>query len=80
MKSPSLGKHSDLHPCLTLTFLTLSRSFSEMWCVGRSVKYLESGKVNVKGIVDQTFPLERFGDALDAVRNKKCIKAAIVFD
>lgn len=48
--------------------------------MGRSVKYLESGKVNVQGIVDKTFKLEQFGEALDAVRNKTCIKAAIVFD
>lgn len=57
-----------------------SRSFSEMWCVGRSVKYLESRKVDVRGIVDKTFKLEQFGEALDAVRNKTCIKAAIIFD
>lgn len=58
----------------------VSRSFSEMWCMPRSVKYLESGIVNVKGIVDKTFKLEQFGEALDAIRNKSCIKAAIVFD
>lgn len=56
------------------------RSFSEMWCVGRSVKYLESRKVDVRGIVTKTFKLEEFGDALDAVRNKTVIKAAIVFE
>ncbi|TID27365.1 putative sorbitol dehydrogenase [Venturia nashicola] len=60
--------------------ITMIGSFSEMWCVGRSVKYLESRKVDVRGIVDKTFRLEQFGEALDAVRNKTCIKAAIVFD
>lgn len=60
--------------------ITIIGSFSEMWCVGRSVKYLESRKVDVRGIVDKTFKLEEFGQALDAVRNKTCIKAAIVFD
>jgi D-arabinitol dehydrogenase (NADP+) len=58
----------------------VNRSFSEMWCVGRSVKYLESRKVDVRGIVDKTFKLEQFGEALDAVKNKTCIKAAIIFD
>ena len=51
-----------------------------MWCLPRSVKYLESGTIKVKGIVDKTFKLEQFGEALDAIRNKTCIKAAIVFD
>ena len=60
--------------------LTADSSFSEMWCVGRSVRYLESRKVDVRGIVDRTFRLEEFGDALEAVRTKACIKAAIVFD
>lgn len=60
--------------------LTLLGSFSEMYCLPRAVYYLETRKVDVRGIVTHTFPLERFGDALDAVRNKTCIKAAIVFD
>lgn len=51
-----------------------------MWCMPRSVKYLESRQVDVRGIVDRTFTLEEFGQALDAVRNKECVKAAIVFD
>lgn len=60
--------------------LTLIGSFSEMYCLPRAVHYLETRKVDVRGIVTHTFPLEKFGDALDAVRNKTCIKAAIVFD
>lgn len=60
--------------------ITIIGSFSEMWCVGRSVRYLESRKVDVRGIVDKTFRLDQFGEALDAVRNKTCIKAAIVFE
>jgi D-arabinitol dehydrogenase (NADP+) len=51
-----------------------------MWCVGRSVKYLERRKVDVRGIVDKTFKLEESRSALQAVQNKECIKAAIVFD
>jgi len=58
----------------------MNRSFSEMWCVARSVKYLESRKVDVRGIVTHTFALEDFGKALDAVRNKTVIKAAIMFE
>lgn len=36
--------------------------------------------MDVRGIVTHTFKLEQFGEALDAVRNKTCIKAAIVYD
>lgn len=57
-----------------------SRSFSEMNCLPRAVNYLESGKVDVTGVVTHTFPLERFGDALEAIRTKASIKAVIVMD
>ncbi|CAI4212054.1 unnamed protein product [Parascedosporium putredinis] len=60
--------------------ITIMGSFSQTWCMQRSVDYLESGVVDVKGIVDKTFRLEEYADALDAIRNKTCIKAAIVFD
>ncbi|KAH9990377.1 putative sorbitol dehydrogenase [Xylariaceae sp. FL0662B] len=60
--------------------LTIIGSFSEMWCMPRSVKYLESGVVKTQGIVDATFTLEQFGEALEAIRDKKCIKAAILYD
>lgn len=58
--------------------ITILGSFSQMWCLPRAVEYLESRKVDVRGVVTHTFPLEGFGDALDAVRTKKCIKAMIV--
>lgn len=51
-----------------------------MYCMPRAVNYLESGVVKVNGIVDAKFRLEQFGEALDAIKNKKCIKAAIMFD
>ncbi|KAI0471876.1 putative sorbitol dehydrogenase [Xylariaceae sp. FL0804] len=60
--------------------ITIMGSFSQMYCLGTSVNYLESGRIKVDGIVDKTFKLEQFAEALDAVRNKKCIKAAIVMD
>lgn len=44
------------------------------------MKYLESRKVDVRGIVTHTFLLEDFGKALEAVRTKSVIKAAIVFN
>lgn len=51
-----------------------------MYCLQTSIDYLESGKVKVEGIVDKTFKLHQFADALDAVRNKDCIKASIVLN
>ena len=51
-----------------------------MWCLPRAVHYLETRKVDVRGIVTDTYQLEDFGKALDAIRNKKCIKAAIIFE
>ena len=58
----------------------LNRSFSEMWCLPRAVDYLESRKVDVRGIVSHKFRLEQFGDALQSIRSKECIKATIVMD
>lgn len=60
--------------------ITMIGSFSEMWCLPRAVHYLETRKVDVRGIVTDTYKLEDFGKALDAIRNKTCIKAAITFD
>lgn len=51
-----------------------------MWCLPRAVDYLESRKVDVRGIVSHKFPLEQFGEALESIRSKQCIKATIVMD
>jgi hypothetical protein len=45
-----------------------------------TIDYLDSGKIRTKGIVNKTFKLEQFGDALESIMNKSAIKAAIVFD
>lgn len=50
-----------------------------MWCLPRAVEYIESGKVDVKGIVTHKYGLEEFGEALQAIREKKRIKAAVMF-
>jgi D-arabinitol dehydrogenase (NADP+) len=46
----------------------------------QTIDYLDSGKIKTKGIVNKTFKLEQFGEALESIRNKTAIKAAIVFD
>ncbi|KAM5528436.1 D-arabinitol dehydrogenase 1 [Fusarium oxysporum f. sp. phaseoli] len=58
--------------------ITIMGSFSQMYCLQTSIDYLESGKVQVTGIVDRAFRLDQFAEALDAVRNKEYIKATIV--
>lgn len=45
-----------------------------------TIDYLDSGKVKTKGIVNKTFKLEDFGKALESIKDKSAIKAAIVFD
>lgn len=45
-----------------------------------TIDYLDSGKIKTKGIVNKSFKLEEFGEALESIRNKSAIKAAIVFE
>ncbi len=51
-----------------------------MWCLPRAVDYLESRKVDVRGMVTHKFPLEQFEEALQAIRSRECIKATIVME
>ncbi|KAK3387219.1 NADP-dependent mannitol dehydrogenase [Podospora didyma] len=60
--------------------LRIIGSFSEVFMFPQTVDYLDSGKIKTKGIVNKTFKLEQFGEALESMRNKSAIKAAIVFD
>ncbi|RYP31707.1 hypothetical protein DL767_005620 [Monosporascus sp. MG133] len=60
--------------------ITIIGSFSETYMFPSTVDYLDSGKVKTKGIVNKTFKLEQWGEALESIRNKSAIKAAIVFD
>ncbi|BFZ58291.1 hypothetical protein PYCC9005_005353 [Savitreella phatthalungensis] len=60
--------------------ITILGSFSETYQFPNAIAYLCSGKVKVDGIVNKTYKLEQWQEALDAVRDKSAIKAAIVFD
>ena len=60
--------------------ITIIGSFSETFMFPATVDYLDSGKVKTEGIVNKTFKLEQWGEALESIRNKSAIKAAIVFD
>ncbi|KAG6136047.1 hypothetical protein E4U38_001534 [Claviceps purpurea] len=60
--------------------ITIIGSFSETYMFPATIDYLDSGKVRTKGIVNKTFKLEDFGKALESIKDKSAIKAAIVFD
>ncbi|KAI0202998.1 GroES-like protein [Astrocystis sublimbata] len=60
--------------------ITIIGSFSETFMFPATVDYLDGGKVKTSGIVNKTFKLEQWGEALESIRNKSAIKAAIVFD
>jgi len=60
--------------------ITILGSFSETYMFPATIDYLDSGKVKTAGIVNKTFKLEEYGQALEAIKNKSAIKAAIVFD
>ncbi|KAK7417174.1 hypothetical protein QQX98_004777 [Neonectria punicea] len=60
--------------------ITILGSFSETYMFPATIDYLDSGKVKTAGIVNKTFKLEQFGEALQSIKDKTAIKAAIVFD
>ncbi|PHH65149.1 hypothetical protein CDD81_3280 [Ophiocordyceps australis] len=60
--------------------ITIIGSFSETYMFPATIDYLDSAKVKTKGIVNKTFKLEDYGKALQSIKDKSAIKAAIVFD
>ncbi|KAF4983752.1 hypothetical protein FZEAL_904 [Fusarium zealandicum] len=62
--------------------ITILGSFSEtyMFPAPATIDHLDSGEVKTEGIVNKTFKLEQFGEALESIKNKFAIKATIVFD
>ncbi|RDA94263.1 hypothetical protein CP533_0612 [Ophiocordyceps camponoti-saundersi (nom. inval.)] len=60
--------------------ITIIGSFSETHMFPATLDYIDSGKIKTKGIVNKKFKLEEFGEALQSIRDKSAIKAAIVFD
>jgi len=52
-------------------------SFSQVHCFPRAVAYLDSGKINVKGMVTDVFPIEKYQEALDKMNSRQCLKIAV---
>jgi len=57
--------------------ITIIGSFSQTYCFPRAVAYLDSGKINVKGMVTDVFKLEDYQGALDKMNSRQCLKIAI---
>jgi len=57
--------------------ITIIGSFSQTYCFPRAVAYLDSGKVNVKGMVTDVFTIDQYQEALDKMASRQCLKIAI---
>lgn len=57
--------------------ITIIGSFSQVYCFPRAVAYLDSGKINVKGMVTDVFDLKDYQKALDTMNSRKALKIAI---
>ncbi|RSH76594.1 N-terminal acetyltransferase A complex catalytic subunit ard1 [Apiotrichum porosum] len=57
--------------------LRIIGSFSQVYCFPRAVELLESGKVNVKGMVTDVYTIDQWQEALDKMNSRKALKIAI---
>jgi D-arabinitol dehydrogenase (NADP+) len=59
--------------------LTIKGSFAQVSSFPLAIAALRTGRVQTDGIITHRFPLDRFGEALEAVRSDPtCLKAAVV--
>ncbi|KAF4563818.1 N-terminal acetyltransferase A complex catalytic subunit ard1 [Pleurotus pulmonarius] len=52
-------------------------SFAQVLCFPRAVAYLDSGKINVKGMVTDVFKLEDYDKVLEKMKDKSAVKIAV---
>ncbi|CAK5272916.1 unnamed protein product [Mycena citricolor] len=64
-------------PLSPLTEIQIIGSFSQTYCFPRAVAYLDSGKINVSGMVTDTFRLEDYQGALDKMNSRGALKICI---
>ena len=58
--------------------ITIKGSFAQVTSFRHSVRALQSGRIRTDGLTTHVFPLDRFGDALEAVRSEpSCLKAVV---
>jgi len=52
-------------------------SFAQTHCFPRAVAYLDTGKIRVKGMVTDTFPIADYQKALDKMNSRGALKIAV---
>ncbi|KAF8122692.1 chaperonin 10-like protein [Boletus edulis] len=52
-------------------------SFAQMYCFPRAVAYLDSGKINVKGMVTDVYRISEYQQALDKMNSRDALKVAV---
>lgn len=57
--------------------ITILGSFSQVFCFPRAIAYLDSGRVNVKGMITNVFDLKDYQKALDCAESRNFVKIAI---
>jgi len=60
--------------------IAILASFCSMQHMPHVLEYVKAGKLRLGGIVDRTFRIEEWEEAMEVVRRQECVKAAIVFD
>lgn len=60
--------------------ITVLASFCSMRHMPAVLEYVGKGGLVLEGIVDRTFGVEEWGEAMEVVRGQTCVKAAIVFE
>lgn len=60
--------------------ITILASFCSMGHMPHVMEYVNNRRLKLGGVVDRTFRIEEWGEALEVVRRQECVKAAIVFD
>ena len=58
--------------------ITIKGSFAQSHSFERAISALRSGRVRTEGIINRRFPLERFGDALEALRSDRAAHKVVV--
>ncbi|KIY64729.1 GroES-like protein [Cylindrobasidium torrendii FP15055 ss-10] len=57
--------------------ITILSSFAQRYTFPRAVEYIESGKINVKGMVTDVFELKDYQAALDKVSSRDALKVVV---
>lgn len=61
---------------MTLAYQIIG-SFAQAHCFPRAVAYLDSGKINVKGMVTDVFKISEYREALDKMNSRDAVKIVV---